>query len=131
MEIFKKSTKNSKITVIGKDTLNKDTLNDVPININEDSILQIAYIDQYFIIEYLPKEEQEKLFEEKEQKKEDEELENAMDTILNSDPFGGVHAGQKLGYIYQNDKKWIERALKELRNTFILDRIKIIVNKLG
>lgn len=67
--------------------------------------------------------------DEKVKNKEDQALENALDTVLNKDPFGDVYSGWKLKDIADNDPEWIEKAVKELKNTFIKDKL-IIIQKL-
>lgn len=67
--------------------------------------------------------------EEKVKNKEDQALENALDTVLNKDPFGDVYSGWKLKDIADNDPEWIEKAIKDLKNTFIKDKL-ILIQKL-
>lgn len=59
-------------------------------------------------------------------KKTDEQmqLENDLETILNSDPFSkGKYSGKTLRYIYENDIKWVEYAIEHLNNTYIKDKL--------
>ena len=67
--------------------------------------------------------------DEKVKNKEDQALENALDTVLNKDPFGDVYSGWKLKDIADNDPEWIEKAIKDLKNTFIKDKL-ILIQKL-
>lgn len=66
--------------------------------------------------------------EEKVKNKEDQALENALDTVLNKDPFGDVYSGWKLKDIMENDPEWIDKAIKDLKNTFIKDKLILIKN---
>lgn len=51
----------------------------------------------------------------------------ACETELKSDPFkSGWHNGHKLIEIRENDPEWWARALKELKNNFIVAKMKII-----
>ena len=61
------------------------------------------------------------------QNKDAELLEEALETRLNNDPFGGLHSGQTLREIWETDAPWLERAVKTMRNTYITDRIKRIL----
>lgn len=51
----------------------------------------------------------------------------ACETELKSDPFkSGWHNGHKLIEIRQNDPEWWARALKELKNNFIVAKMRTI-----
>lgn len=51
----------------------------------------------------------------------------ACETELKSDPFkSGWHNGHKLIEIRENDPEWWARALKELKNNFIVTKMKTI-----
>ena len=51
----------------------------------------------------------------------------ACETPLKSDPFkSGWHNGHKLIEIRENDPEWWAKALKELKNNFIVAKMKII-----
>lgn len=51
----------------------------------------------------------------------------ACETELKSDPFkSGWHNGHKLIEIRENDPEWWARALKELKNNFIVAKMKTI-----
>lgn len=58
---------------------------------------------------------------------ESKELTEAKNTILNTDPFGNRHAGQTLGEIVKDDPAWVQKALKEMTNKYIRDRLELIV----
>lgn len=49
-----------------------------------------------------------------------------LKTVLNNDPFGNKHVGERLNDIYKNDKEWVSKALKEMRNEFIRSKLKHI-----
>lgn len=51
----------------------------------------------------------------------------ACETELKSDPFkSGWHNGHKLIDIRENDPEWWARALKELKNNFIVSKMRTI-----
>lgn len=60
----------------------------------------------------------------------DMEYENALTTVLNNDPQG-KYSGRTLEEIFNdpNGAQWVDWALKNMHNKFILDRVKIIYNK--
>ena len=60
----------------------------------------------------------------------DMEYENALTTVLNNDPQG-IYSGKTLEEIFNdpNGARWVDWALKNMHNKFILDRVKIIYNK--
>ena len=66
--------------------------------------------------------------EEKVKTKQEQDLENALDTVLNKDPFGDVYSGWKLKDIVDTDPEWIDKAIKDLKNTFIKDKLILIKN---
>lgn len=56
-----------------------------------------------------------------------EDFIEACETELKSDPFkSGWHNGHKLIEIRENDPEWWARALKELKNNFIVAKMKTI-----
>lgn len=64
--------------------------------------------------------------EKKEQAEEDKKLNEACETILKTDPFGGDYNNMRLIDIYKANFLWVEKALKEMKNTYIVNRLKII-----
>lgn len=64
--------------------------------------------------------------EKKEQAEEDKKLTEACETILKTDPFGGDYNNMRLIDIYKANFLWVEKALKEMKNTYIVNRLKII-----
>lgn len=57
---------------------------------------------------------------------ENEKLKDACETILTTDPFGAKYSGWKLIDIYKANFLWVDQALKEMRNKYIVERLKII-----
>lgn len=57
----------------------------------------------------------------------DMEYENALTTILNNDPRGQF-SGKTLKEIFDapNGKEWVEWALRDMKNKFIVDRVRTI-----
>lgn len=56
-----------------------------------------------------------------------EDFIEACETELKSDPFkSGWHNGHKLIEIRENDPEWWARALKELKNNFIVAKMRAI-----
>lgn len=64
--------------------------------------------------------------ESKEKAQEDKKLTEACETILKTDPFDNKYNGWKLIDIYKANFLWVEKALNEMKNTFIVNRLKII-----
>lgn len=101
-------------------------------------ILQIVSVpyqekdNDYFLIEYIKRPsnaEAEKIYNEHYG---DIDFENYLDTVINKDPFGAKYSGKKIREVFENgDAKWLETALKELRNEFIRDRLQYIVDRGG
>lgn len=58
--------------------------------------------------------------------KEQEALDEACNTVLKTDPFGGKYNGFKLIDIYKSNILWVDKALNEMHNKYIVDRLKII-----
>lgn len=126
-------SKYSSIILIGKD---------IGIDITDKKIIQIVSPDDcsLFICEYIPKENLELYYSEQSadinskkiepvKSKEEIELENALDTQLNHDPLGR-YSGCNLREIFENgDKDWIIWALNNMRNKYILDKVKLIYDK--
>lgn len=59
----------------------------------------------------------------------DMEYENALTTVLNNDPRGQF-SGKTLKEIFDapNGKEWVEWALANMKNKFIVDRVRAIYN---
>ena len=56
----------------------------------------------------------------------DKKLAEACDTILKTDPFGAQYNGYKLIDIVKTDYLWLDKALKEMKNQYIVNRLIII-----
>ena len=136
---FKRLNKNSKIIFCSR--FGPESLGAKIVEIeNQNLILQIVNVpfvrdsstidNDYFIIEYISKLEETMTDEPK--SKHDIDFENYLETTINKDPFGGKYSGMKLRTIFeQGDKQWLETALKEMKNEFIKDRLKYIVERGG
>lgn len=62
----------------------------------------------------------------------DIDFENYLDTVINKDPFGAKYSGKKIREVFESgDAVWLERALAELRNNFLRDRLQYIVDRGG
>lgn len=60
--------------------------------------------------------------------KDDEKAQEYCNTVLNNDPFG-KYSSCTLGTIFKaNDTNWIKSALKSMRNEYILERVKFLVD---
>lgn len=130
---FKRLNKNSKLKVF---ILTNGTMGDaiaeiLNIESSNSLVLQVALISgTCLIIEYISKLEETMIDEPK--SKHDIDFENYLETTINKDPFGGKYSGMKLKTIFeQGDKQWLETALKEMKNEFIKDRLKYIVERGG
>ena len=58
--------------------------------------------------------------------RENKELDEACNTILRTDPFGATYNGKKLIEIIKADFLWFDKALKEMKNPYILPKLKLI-----
>ena len=133
--------------VFNRHSIYSDIKVDRVANLNEyKNIISVAYIDNdNIIIEYIPDlpskptENWQKYCNSKvnndlstnistKAKEMPTSVKNAYSTILNSDPFGMGCSGLTLKEIYENNPNWIEKAKKELKNTFILGKMEIIEN---
>lgn len=57
---------------------------------------------------------------------ESDKLEEFRETILNNDPFF-KYSGAKLGEIFDaKDKAWLSKALREMRNAYIKERLEYL-----
>lgn len=130
--IFKRMNVNSKIRFCAR--FGPDHLQKVIEEIEEDNlILQIMSVpyqeidNDYFLIEYIKKSEEVPTAQTG-----DIDFENYLDTVINKDPFGAKYSGKKIREVFENgDAKWLETALRELRNEFIRDRLQYIVDRGG
>ena len=128
---FKRINKNSKIRFYGMQEFLNDESTLYSIE-DKNLILQMITHEETdtIIVEYVSKLEEEMLDEPK--SRADIDFENYLDTTLNKDPFGGKYSGMKLRTIFEEgDKQWLSTALKELKNEFIKDRLKYIVDRGG
>jgi len=58
---------------------------------------------------------------------ETKELTEACETVLKIDPFGGKYNGFKLIDICKANILWVYKAINEMHNKYIVDRLKIIL----
>ena len=103
----------------------------------ENKLIHLQIIDDILIVEYIPKENMEQYIGEKAQptsteqagkSKEEQDIENALDTVLNNDPRGKYN-GCLLRDIFDNhDNEWVEWCLKNMHNEFIRSRVELIKN---
>lgn len=130
---FKRLNKNSKLKVfiLTNGTMGEAIAEILNIESSNSLVLQVALISgTCLIIEYISKLEETMIDEPK--SKHDIDFENYLETTINKDPFGGKYSGMKLKTIFeQGDKQWLETALKEMKNEFIKDRLKYIVERGG
>ena len=61
-----------------------------------------------------------------EKNEQDNKLLDACNTILKTDPFGARFNGYKLIDIFKTDFLWVDKALKEMKNQYIVSRLVII-----
>jgi len=127
---FKRLNKNSKLKFYGYDFFYKnDTLDSIEYS---NTILQIVTNEQTetVIVECISQLAETMIDEPK--SKHDIDFENYLETTINKDPFGGKYSGMKLKTIFeQGDKQWLETALREMKNEFIKDRLRYIVERGG
>lgn len=96
-------------------------------------ILQLEEMNGIFVVEYLEEKEAEEYKNSTDATPEknivDMEYENALTTILNNDPRGQF-SGKTLKEIFDapNGKDWVEWALANMKNKFIVDRVRAIYN---
>lgn len=123
---FKRINKNSKLMFINEiGVINtSEQLKKIEENY---TILQTGVVlDTLLIVEYISIENASTVVD----SSGDIELENALDTILNKDPFGAKYSGKPLRTIFDaHDKEWIDKALTLMHNQFIVDKIKLIMGK--
>ena len=127
---FKRLNKNSKIKFYGVDFFKDNNIIDSIEYSN--TILQIVTHEESktVIVECISQLAETMIDEPK--SKHDIDFENYLETTINKDPFGGKYSGMKLKTIFeQGDKQWLETALKEMKNEFIKDRLKYIVERGG
>lgn len=67
----------------------------------------------------------EEFFTKKEKAVIDSKLEDAMNTVINYDPFGGKFTGKTVAEACRSTE-WTEKAVKGLKNMFLLDRVKLV-----
>ena len=125
MAIFKRIS--PKYSVVRVETL--DRLD------NRVDILQLYQLDNnFFIVESVPAdvwpEYLASLSQEEQPPKSDgglpQEVTEALDTVLNTDPFGLKQEGKTLKEIYKTCPEWWDTATKKLKNKFIKGKMYII-----
>lgn len=103
------------------------------IGMKEEYILQIEQIGNLIAVEYLEQNEALEYVNSADATPEknivDMEYENALTTVLNNDPRGQF-SGKTLKEIFDapNGKEWVEWALSNMKNKFIVDRVRAIYN---
>lgn len=136
---FKRLNKNSKLKLCG---VNELTQNFISMLEEENIILQIVDFSRTIksidnsecyivgiIVEYLPREAQEQSAVSFER---DIEFDNALDTIINNDPFGAKYSGKPIRCIFDNgDNEWLDKALNLMHNEFIRKKLEYIVARGG
>ena len=102
---------------------------------NRVDILQLYQVDNNcFIVESVPAdvwpEYLASLSQEQQPPKSDgglpQEVTEALDTVLNTDPFGLKQEGKTLKEIYKTCPEWWDTATKKLKNKFIKGKMDII-----
>ena len=102
---------------------------------NRVDIIQLYQVDNNcFIVESVPAdvwpEYLASLSQEQQQPKSDgglpQEVTEALDTVLNTDPFGLKQEGKTLKEIYKTCPEWWDTATKKLKNKFIKGKMDII-----
>ena len=128
MAIFKRIA--PKYSVVRVDTIEKLD--------NRVDIIQIMPIGEpdnlFFIVESVPAdiwpEYLASLSQEEQPPKSDgglpQEVTEALDTVLNTDPFGLKQEGKTLKEIYKTCPEWWDTATKKLKNKFIKGKMDII-----
>lgn len=127
---FKRLNKNSILRIYSlKDFLNnEETLFSIE---EKNTILQMIEHEatDSLIVEYLPREIQEQSAVSFER---DIEFDNALDTIINNDPFGAKYSGKPIRCIFENgDNEWLDKALNLMHNEFIRKKLEYIVARGG
>lgn len=62
----------------------------------------------------------------------DIDFENYLDTIINSDPFGGKYSNKPIKAVFEaGDREWLDTALKNMKNKFIRERLQYVVDRGG
>ena len=127
MSIFKRMA--PKFSVVRVETI-KNLDNRVDII----QIMPIGEPDNIFIVESVPAdvwpEYLASLSQEEQPPKSDgglpQEVTEALDTVLNTDPFGLKQEGKTLKEIYKTCPEWWDTATKKLKNKFIKGKMDII-----
>lgn len=97
----------------------------------EGYLLQIEQVGNLIAVEYLRPEDAEEYKQSTDTTPEknivDMEYENALTTVLNNDPRGKF-SGKTLQEIFNDPsgKEWVEWALANMKNKFILERVRAI-----
>lgn len=131
MENFKRMNKNSKLKLYTKNQFFYD--NDIIDQIEcDNTILQMVECDQDTImVEFISKLEED-MTSPASSVQYDIDFQNYLDTIINKDPFSAKYSGKPIRAVFEaGDEKWLEKALNEMRNEFIRDRLQYIVDRGG
>ena len=136
---MKLTSKYSRLLFIDRN-VNDDIIAEQDRFLNEGLILQIEIEGRFIIIERVSPLDIPNYYEERDNKQsksvakdenllyngDDESLIADLKTVLNNDPFGNKHVGERLNDIYKNDKEWVSKALKEMKNEFIRSKLRHI-----
>lgn len=129
---FKRLNKNSQLKFIYLSPDNKlDSFIDVNEIVEDGVLLQMVGIESLhqIVLEILPREAQEQSTSSFER---DIEFDNALDTIINNDPFGAKYSGKPIRCIFENgDNEWLDKALNLMHNEFIRKKLEYIVARGG
>lgn len=130
MEIFKRQNKNSKLTLYTKEQFFEST-QIIDVIENDYTILQIICFDDTILVEAISKLEEE-MTAPCGQPQHDIDFENYLETIINKDPFGGKYSGKPIKQVFiDGNKDWLNKALTELKNEFLRDRLQYIMSRGG
>lgn len=131
MEQFKRLNKNSCLLMYER---MKFFSEDTPLTIIEEKyiILQIFDgVNDSIIVEALPR-FMDDAEEETPAHTGDIYFENYLETIINKDPFGGKYSGKPIKQVFiDGNKEWLNKALTELKNEFLRDRLQYIMSRGG
>lgn len=138
---FKRLNKNSKIVMLDMRNKTIEDFNNTIKEIEEPTedgshrlILQMQIENECLFLEYICVENDGNCGHDYNSKIKDGdiEFENALDTVINKDPFGAKYSGKRIREIFENgDAAWLDFALKNMHNPFILDKLKYIVSRGG
>lgn len=132
METFKRLNKNSKLEIYDAHCFWGDDITLITLE-EENTIIQIIPIEESnkLLVEYVSKLE-ENLREPVGIPTHDMQMQDNLDTIINYDPFGNKYSGKPIRDIFEaGDKAWIDKALKNMKNEYIREKLEYIVSRGG